>query len=57
MVAPANAQVRPIELESVQLEGGVHRFVPILISAPFEDFQNGRCAVKLQVVDQTEKNE
>ena len=53
MVSPANAVVRPIEAPEVTLEGGVHSFIPILVSAPFEDFNDGRCPVQLQIVDHT----
>ena len=53
MLSPANAQVRPIEAPEVRLEGGVHSFVPILVSAPYEQFSDGRCPVQLQIVDHT----
>ena len=53
MLSPDNAEVRPIESPEVRLEGGVHSFVPILISAPYERFSDGRCPVQLQILDHT----
>ncbi len=51
VLSPSAAQIRPIESDEVKLDGGVHSFVPVLVSAPFESFNNGRCEVQLQVTD------
>ncbi len=53
VIAPRNAIVRPIESPKVELAGGEHSFVPILVSAPFEDFADGRCHVQLSISDET----
>ncbi|MGN6544777.1 MAG: cytochrome c oxidase accessory protein CcoG [Aureliella sp.] len=51
VLAPADAHVRPIEASEIELAGGVHNFVPVLVSAPFEEFTDGRCKVQLQITD------
>jgi hypothetical protein len=51
IVAPASASVRAIEEGETRLTGGEHRYVPILVSAAFADFSDGRCPVKLRIVD------
>ncbi|MCC6512020.1 MAG: cytochrome c oxidase accessory protein CcoG [Pirellulaceae bacterium] len=51
VLSPASAEVRAIETPEVKLAGGEHSFVPILVSAPFKNFDNGRCPVQLKIVN------
>lgn len=51
VLEPASAQVRPIESPQIGLAGGQHDFVPVLVSAPFEEFADGRCHVRLRISD------
>ncbi|MCC6507964.1 MAG: cytochrome c oxidase accessory protein CcoG [Pirellulaceae bacterium] len=51
ILVPASGTVRPIESPEIQLSGGEHQFVPVLVSAAFEEFKDGRCPVKLKIKD------
>ncbi|MFO1064960.1 MAG: cytochrome c oxidase accessory protein CcoG [Pirellulales bacterium] len=51
IVSPASGAVRTIETGETRLSGGEHRNVPILISAAFADFKNGRSPIKLKIED------
>ena len=48
---PTSGAVRTIEQGETRLDGGEHRYVPILVSAAFSDFSDGRCAIKLKIED------
>lgn len=51
VLAPTEASARPIETPNIELAGGTHSYVPILLSAPFEAFNDGRCKVKIRISD------
>ncbi len=51
IVQPASGSARPIESPDIKLEGGVHSYVPVLLSAPFENFDDGRCHIQLKIED------
>lgn len=51
VTSPASAKVRTIEPGETRLSGGEHRYVPILISASFAEFNDGRCPIKLKIED------
>ncbi len=51
VLSPASGTVRPIEAPTITLDGGEHRYVPVLVSAGFSDFSDGRCPVSLRIRD------
>jgi polyferredoxin len=51
VVSPAGGAVRTIEPGETRLVGGEHRYVPILISAKFSEFKDGRCPIRLKIED------
>ncbi|MHB8916302.1 MAG: cytochrome c oxidase accessory protein CcoG [Thiobacillus sp.] len=51
VLAPTAAHVRPIESPKIALAAGAHNFVPVLVSAPFDEFADGRCKVQLRITD------
>lgn len=53
VISPASGKVRSIEQETIELAAGEHRYVPILVSANFADFDDGRCRIKLRIADNT----
>ncbi|MFN9591891.1 MAG: hypothetical protein ACK56G_04195, partial [Pirellulaceae bacterium] len=48
---PAEGRVQLIESGEVVLAGGEIRWVPILVSAPFEAFSEGNCQAMLTIED------
>jgi polyferredoxin len=48
---PAEGRVQLIESGEVTLAGGEIRWVPILVSAPFEAFSEGNCQAMLTIED------
>ncbi|MFO1062350.1 MAG: cytochrome c oxidase accessory protein CcoG [Pirellulales bacterium] len=51
VLKPEGGAIRPIESPDIKLEGGIHASVPVLISAPFDKFSNGRCEARVRIVD------
>ncbi|MFO0923094.1 MAG: cytochrome c oxidase accessory protein CcoG [Pirellulales bacterium] len=51
ILTPDGGTVRSIESELVELDPQEHRVVPILISVPFEKFDDARCQVQFHIRD------
>ncbi len=49
---PLDGRVQLIEHDAVSLKGTENHLVPILISAPFEDFSDAACPIELRITDQ-----
>lgn len=48
---PVDGRVRLVEHDAVTLKGTENHLVPILISAPFEDFTDAACPIELRITD------
>lgn len=51
MLQPSEARVRCIDGETITLKPLEQRFVPVLVSSPFKNFDSSRCPAILKVVD------
>ncbi len=51
VLSPKEGRVQTIETGELRLAGEERRIVPLLISAPFEHFADGRCKIQLRVSD------
>lgn len=51
ILSPDGGQAQIIEQGTISLNGGERRAIPLLISAPFDAFNEGQCPVRVRITD------